>query len=134
MTAEDLRRDEPAFQGGTPVTLGDGQEWTVPFLHWMFFLAKSDRGDRHARQAASTAAALDDARTRGDKEPIFRFSMELCANLLACNYRVTPGVCGRLGLFEPRSVEAILMACLEAPRVCCDHSPLDARQLFIAAK
>jgi hypothetical protein len=117
MTAEDLRRDEPAFQGGTPATLGDGRKWTVPFLHWIFFRAKSDAGDRHAWQVVSATAALDKARARGDDETIFRDSMDLCAELLAFNYRVTPGVCSRLGLLEPRSVETVLMASLRAPRI-----------------
>ena len=123
MTPADLQRDERAFQGGTPAALDDGREWTVPFLHWIFFRAKSDGGDRHARQAVSTVAALVEARASGDDGPIFRFSMELCVCLLAFNYRVTTGVCGRLGLFEPQSVTAILEASCQAPRIPPNLSP-----------
>ena len=122
-TPADLRRDEPAFQGGLPTALGDGSEWTVPRLHWIFCLVKIDARDQHASQAVSTLAALVEARARGDEGPIFRLSMELCVSLLAFNYRVTAGVCSRFGLLQPPSVAAILEASCQAPRIPPNLSP-----------
>jgi len=115
--AAELERDSPAFEGGTPSTLGDGRTWIVPQLSWLLFRSRLNPHDYHCRQAIEAIAALHDAHQIGQSDPIFAATFDVCLKLLALNYRVTRGVCLRLGLFDADSVAAILSASCAAPSI-----------------
>jgi hypothetical protein len=94
----DLRRAD--FRGGTPVTMADGQDWTLPLPvititatdDAIGFADESDIG----RDFDALLREMEDARTDRD---LFSAFCRVARTLLLINYDLPPGTIGRLVRF-----------------------------------